>query len=97
MIYVFNPEHDYALANNGPHFVPPESAIRFARDCAPFLLYLMDDDDLLYQPYDAERPFLTFCQRRGLNSYPTSLSRTRLACWAFARFISMHLGFLMAS
>ncbi|MBR4136012.1 MAG: hypothetical protein IKU03_06360 [Bacteroidales bacterium] len=59
MIYVFNPEHDYALANNGPHFVPPESAIRFARDCAPFLCYLMDNDDLLYQPYDAEKPFLT--------------------------------------
>ncbi|MBO4489031.1 MAG: hypothetical protein J5741_05170 [Bacteroidales bacterium] len=59
MIHVFNPEHDYALANNGPHFVPPESAIRFARDCAPFLCYLMDQDDLLFQPYDAEKPFLT--------------------------------------
>lgn len=35
-LYVFNPEHDYALANDDEHFVAPSSAVRFARDCALF-------------------------------------------------------------
>ena len=59
MLYVFNPEHDYALANNGPHFVPLDSAIRFARDCAPFLRYLIQGDDLIFQPYSEKARFLT--------------------------------------
>jgi hypothetical protein len=33
-MYIFNPEHDLCLANGDPHFVPPESALAFGRDCA---------------------------------------------------------------
>ena len=33
-MYIFNPEHDLCLANGDIHFVPPESAIAFGRDCA---------------------------------------------------------------
>lgn len=36
-LYLFNPEHDYALANNDPNFVAPESARRFAKDCDGFM------------------------------------------------------------
>lgn len=32
-MYIFNPEHDLCLANGDPHFVPPESALAFGRDC----------------------------------------------------------------
>ena len=50
---LFNPEHDYALANNSEHFVPLQSAVQFARDCAPFVRYLADNDNvLLFNPYD---------------------------------------------
>ena len=31
MICIFNPEHDLCLANGGAHYVPPASALRFAR------------------------------------------------------------------
>ena len=52
-LYLFNPEHDYALANNSEHFVPLQSAVQFAYDCAPFVRYLADNDNaLLFNPYD---------------------------------------------
>lgn len=35
--YFFNPEHDYALANNDANFVAPRSAVEFAADCADFM------------------------------------------------------------
>ncbi len=37
-IYIFNPEHDLALANNDVNFNPPLSAVQFANDlsCLPF-------------------------------------------------------------
>ena len=31
MLCIFNPEHDLCLANGSPHFVPPASALLFAR------------------------------------------------------------------
>lgn len=33
-MYIFNPEHDLCLANGDIHYVPPESALAFGRDCA---------------------------------------------------------------
>ncbi|MBO4504180.1 MAG: hypothetical protein J5730_05165 [Bacteroidales bacterium] len=54
-LYLFNPEHDYALANNSEHFVPLQSAVQFARDCAPFVRYLADAEEaLLFNPYDKQ-------------------------------------------
>lgn len=32
-LYIFNPEHDLCLGNGDPNFVPPESALRFGREC----------------------------------------------------------------
>lgn len=37
MGYIFNPEHDLCLANGSPTFVPPESALKFGRDCSEIL------------------------------------------------------------
>lgn len=55
VLYLFNPEHDYALANNSEHFVPLQSAVQFAQDCAPFVRYLADTEDvLLFNPYDEQ-------------------------------------------
>ena len=45
-LYIFNPEHGYALANNDPHFMPPASAVKFALDCALFLQYLVPEDSI---------------------------------------------------
>ena len=42
-------------------------------------------------------PLLIFLHRSGLISYPTSLSRTLLACWASTSFRSMGLGCFTAA
>ena len=56
-LLIFNPEHDYALADNQPQFVALRSAAQFAYDCAPFMRYLYDDEDMVlnaYEPFGAE-------------------------------------------
>ena len=39
-VYIFNPEHDLCLANGDIHFVPPESALAFGRDCASITRFM---------------------------------------------------------
>ena len=53
-LLLFNPEHDYALADNQPQFVALRSAAQFAYDCAPFMRYLAEDKAVVL---DAYRPF----------------------------------------
>ena len=53
-LLVFNPEHDYALADNQPQFVALRSAAQFAHDCAPFMRYLTEDETVVL---DAYHPF----------------------------------------
>lgn len=33
-VYLFTPEHDLCLADGGAHYMPPQSALQFANDCA---------------------------------------------------------------
>lgn len=56
-LYIFNPEHDYALANNNPHFMAPASSVRFADECALFLRYLLPEDGVIYLPYHQKTNF----------------------------------------
>ena len=44
-MYIFNPEHDLCLANGDIHFVPPQSALDFGRDCA-LLTHFMQGLDI---------------------------------------------------
>ena len=37
---IFNPEHDLCLGNGRAHYMPPRSAILFARQCAHLMSYL---------------------------------------------------------
>ena len=53
-LLVFNPEHDYALADNQPQYVTLRSAAQFAYDCASFMRYLTEDEAVVL---DAYRPF----------------------------------------
>ena len=56
-LLIFNPEHDYALADNQPQFVALRSAAQFAYDCAPFMRYLYEDEDIVlnaYEPFGLE-------------------------------------------
>ena len=53
-LLVFNPEHDYAMADNSPHFVALRSAAQFAYDCAPFMRYLSDNESIVLNAYRPE-------------------------------------------
>ena len=44
-MYIFNPEHDLCLANGDIHFVPPESALAFGRDCASIVKFMQGLND----------------------------------------------------
>ena len=50
-LLLFNPEHDYALADNQPQFVALRSAAQFAYDCAPFMRYLTEDEAVVLDAY----------------------------------------------
>lgn len=45
-MYIFNPEHDLCLANGDIHFVPPQSAMDFGRDCASLTHFMEGLDDM---------------------------------------------------
>ena len=45
-MYIFNPEHDLCIANGDIHFVPPESALAFGRDCADITKFMYGLDSL---------------------------------------------------
>lgn len=60
-LLVFNPEHDYALADNQPQYVTLRSAAQFAYDCAPFMRYLTEDEAIVL---DAYHPFGKEFQKR---------------------------------
>ncbi len=49
---VFNPEHDLALANGGKYFVPPESALEFAKTGGAAMKHIFgeDNDDVAVVP-----------------------------------------------
>lgn len=79
-LYIFNPEHDYALANNEPHFVPPASAVKFAHDCAPFLRHIVSEDGFIYLPYADAEPFLSL-QGQKLATLPEPVSRIQPWGW----------------
>ncbi len=53
-MYIFNPEHDLCLANGDIHFVPPQSALQFGKDCSSLVKFMRgldsssDSDNLIY-------------------------------------------------
>ena len=40
-IYIFNPEHDLCIANGDENFVPPRSAVGFAKENIDLSKYLV--------------------------------------------------------
>lgn len=42
-MYIFNPEHDICLANGDANFSPPESSLRFGRDCSGIMRFLDEE------------------------------------------------------
>ena len=87
-LYVFNPEHDYALANNDPHFVAPASAIRFADECATFLHHITEDEGILFLPYQ-EKHFLSFATMEASHELPAAVDR--ICPWGWDHALALQL------
>lgn len=70
--YFFNPEHDYALANNDANFVAPRSAVEFAADCADFMnIFTADnesgiEDITSVEPWGWDRAVKKRLQKEGI-------------------------------
>ncbi len=58
-LFVFNPEHDYALADGNPHFVALQTAVQFSYDCAPFMSFLSTSQHSIFDSYVYENGSLT--------------------------------------
>ena len=89
LLYVFNPEHDYALANNDPHFMAPASAIRFADECALFLQHLIEDDAIVFRPYQ-KKPFYSILKGTSVD-LPGKITDIRPWGWDKAIQLQMQL------
>jgi len=73
-LYIFNPEHDYALANNDPHFMAPASAVKFATDCALFLQYIVPEESVIFIPQANEQRFYSIAQQ-AFTETPVDIQR----------------------
>lgn len=78
-LIVFNPEHDYALADNHSHFVALRSAAKFAYDCAPFMRYLSGDEQVVLDAYE---PFGKDF-RKKFQPLPESQRITKVVPWGW--------------
>ncbi len=78
-LLVFNPEHDYALADNHPHFVALRSAAKFAYDCAPFMRYLAEDEHVVLDAYEP----LGKDFRKNFQPLPESQRITKVVPWGW--------------
>lgn len=86
-LLVYNPEHDYALADNGPNFVALRSAAQFAFDCAPFMRYLIEDEGVLYPTYRYEKGEF----RKIYKSSEEYASATEIVPWGWDAAVAQQL------
>lgn len=73
-MYIFNPEHDLCIANGDIHFVPPESALAFGRECADITKFMYGLDSLADRDSSA-------------GGYPDSSSGAALTAGAVSKIV----------
>lgn len=86
-LLVYNPEHDYALADGGPNFVALKSAAQFAFDCAPFMRYLFEEEDVLSPTYRYEKGEF----RKMYKSSELYASVTEIVPWGWDAAVAQQL------
>lgn len=67
-LYVFNPDHDLALAHGMTHYVSPASAAQFATDAAVLPAWIFDDGYLLVNKDVTDSDFLSLCKKLNIRS-----------------------------
>lgn len=88
-LFVFNPEHDYALADGHSHFVAMQSAVQFAHDCTPFLKYISSREDAIFNLYRVENQ--EFVRNKLQNVDVTDL--TEIIPWGWDAAVKQQLLF----
>lgn len=67
-LYVFNPDHDLALAHGMTHYVSPASAVQFATDAAVLPAWIFNDGYLLVNKCVTDSDFLSLCKKLNIRS-----------------------------
>ena len=98
---IFNPEHDLCLANGSPHFVPPDSALEFGRNCSGLNHWIEENTDDRIIPWGWDPYLKRQLQKKGIPDtlLPTDseiaaireLSHRRISIQA-RRYIDIALG-----
>lgn len=70
LLYIFNPDHDLALANNEAHYMPPDSAKKMATDLALLPVWFAQEDGFVLAPSAYNEGYLQEMTRR----FPLPLS-----------------------
>ncbi len=82
-LYLFNPDHDLALANNSPYYLPPVSARQMATDLAALPAWILTEEDSMVAVPDRE---LVESWKKAKNIFPevkcVSLRDGLVACHA---------------
>ncbi len=65
-VYLFNPEHDMALASNSPFYKAPAEIIRMKEDLAVLPVWYADSEGLVQVDSTALEDFISQCVRGGL-------------------------------
>ena len=56
-LYIFNPDHDLALASDSDHFDAPQSAKIFARDFSLLPLWFCSEESAIYTENKEQNPW----------------------------------------
>lgn len=77
-IFLFNPDHDLALANNDANYMPPAAARQLAADLALLPIWYGGGDDFVLAPTKYNKAFLDE-QRTFFHTLPSLLTLSELA------------------
>ncbi len=61
--HIFNPQHDLALSEGNPWYIPPKSALQFAADCALLPIWYADEGDSVISPMPDNEWWHGMCER----------------------------------
>lgn len=86
-LYLFNPEHDMALANFTPYYRPPREIIRMGQDLSYLPLWYAEEDSWV-KVFDTglSTSFLTECTSLGIHPYgltATAWEEMRISPWGW--------------
>lgn len=95
-LHVFNPQHDLALSDGKPWYIPPRSALKFAQDCALLPLWYTHNGDAVLAAEDNKRwldgIYEIFPQLNGISVTPIVNNTHTIVPWGHDYEVYYKLG-----